>query len=137
VFGEVDPASGWVDGAVLSSRLDAGRKREAGDSEAHELALTASEAADGIAHEKDLGEVVAAQRGAPERLAGTVLASNGDAVARIQPEVRGVGVRGVRALFPSAGTVEFILEFHLQCLLFSGRDGRSKSFSAVGRDVPG
>jgi hypothetical protein len=46
-------------------------------------------------------------------------------------------VRGVRMPFPSAVTFEFILEFHLQCLLFSGRDGRSKSFSAVRREVPG
>jgi hypothetical protein len=136
MFGEVDPAGGWVDRAVLSPRLDAGREREAGDCEAYQLALAAAEAADGITHEKDLGEVVAAERGAPECLAGTELALDGDAVARVQPEVGGVSVRGVR-IFPSAVTFEFVLEFHLQCLLFSGRDGRSKSFSAVRRDVPG
>jgi hypothetical protein len=116
---------------MLSSRFDAGREREAGDGEADQLALTAAEAAYGIAHEKDLGEVIAAQGGTPERLAGTVLALDRDTVAWIQSEVRGTAVRGVGVLFPSAGTVEFILEFHLQRLLFSGRVGRSKSFSAV------
>ena len=131
MFGEVDPASRWVDGAVLSSRLDAGREREAGDGKADQLTLTAAEAADGISHEKDLGKVVAAQGGATECLAGTELALNGDAVARVQPKVRGVAVRGGRVLFPSAGTVEFILEFHLQRWLFSGAGGRSKSFSGV------
>src|SRR5882757_5743801 len=137
MFGEIDPSRRWVDGAVLSSRLDAGREREAGDGEADQLALSAAEAADGITHEKYLGEVVAAQCGATECLAGTELALNGDAVARVQPKVRGVAVRGGRVLFPSAGTVEFILKFHLQCFLFSGRDGRSNSFSAVRCGVPG
>src|SRR6266481_5933122 len=118
---------------MLSSRFDAGREREAGDGEADHLALTAAEAADGIAHEKDLGEVVAAQGGAPEIPAGTELALNRNTVARVQPEVRGMAVRGVGVLFPSAGTVELVLEFHLQRLLFSGRVGRSKSFSAVRR----
>jgi hypothetical protein len=61
MFGEVDPASRWVDGSMLSSRLDAGREREAGDGEAGELALTAAEAADRIAHEKDLSEVIASE----------------------------------------------------------------------------
>jgi len=50
MFGEVDPAGGWVDGAVLSPRLDAGGEREAGDGVADHLALSAAEAADGIAH---------------------------------------------------------------------------------------
>ena len=122
---------------MLSTRFDAGREREAGDCEADQLALAAAEAANRIAHEKDLGEVIAAQGGAPECLAGTELAMDRDAVARVQPEVRGVAVRGVRMLFPSAGTVEFILEFHLQWLLFSGRGARSKSFSAVRRGVLG
>ena len=69
MFGEVDPPSRWVDRAMLSPRLDTGREREAGDGEADELALTASEAPDGIAHEEDLCEVIAAQGGAPECLA--------------------------------------------------------------------
>jgi len=60
MFGEVDPASRWVNGAVLSSRFDTGRERKAGDGEAHQLALTATKTADGIAHQKDLGEVIAA-----------------------------------------------------------------------------
>ena len=106
---------------MLSSRLDAGRERDASDGEADQLALTAAEAADGIAHEKDLSEVVAAQGGATERLAGTELALDGDAVERIEPQVRSVAVRGVRVLLPSAGTFELVLEFHLQRLLFSGR----------------
>jgi hypothetical protein len=46
-------------------------------------------------------------------------------------------VRGVGVLSPSAGTVELILEFHLQRLLFSGRGARSKSFSAVRRGLLG
>jgi hypothetical protein len=133
MFGEVDPARGCVDGALLSSWLDTGGEREAGDGEADELALTAAEAADGVAHEKDLGEVIAAQGGAAERLAGAELAMDGNTVERVQSEVRGVAVRGAGVLFPSAGTVEFILEFHLQRLLFSGREGKSKSFSAVWR----
>jgi hypothetical protein len=112
-------------------------EREAGDCEADQLTLAAAEAADGITHEKDLGEVVAAQAGAPKCLAGTKLALDRDAVAWVQSKVRGAAVRRVRVLSPPAGTVEFILEFHLQCLLFSGRDGRSKSFSALRRGVPG
>ena len=135
MFGEVDPASRWVDGAMLSPRLDTGRERETGDREADELALAAAEAADGIAHEKDLSEVIAAQGGAPEGLAGTELASDRYTIARVQSKVRGMDVRGVRVLSPSTGTVELILEFHLQRLLFSGRGGRSKSFSAVRRGV--
>ena len=134
MFGEVDPARGGVGGALLSPGLDAGRERDAGDGEAHELALTAAEAADGIAHEKDLGEVIAAQSGAAERLAGAELALDGNAVARVQSKVRG---RGAGVLSPSAGTVELILEFHLQRLLFSGREERSKSFSAVWRGARG
>jgi hypothetical protein len=94
---------------MLASRFDAGREREAGDGEADQLALTATEAADGIAHEKDMGEVIAAQGGAAECLAGTELALDWNTVARVQPEVRGAAVRGVRVLFPSAGTLEFIL----------------------------
>jgi len=105
---------------MLSSRFDFGRDRETGDGETDQLALTAAEAADGIAHEKDLSEVVAAQGGATERLAGTELALDGDAVERIEPQVRSVAVGGVRVLFPSAGTFELVLEFHLQRLLFSG-----------------
>ena len=35
MLGEIDPSSRWIDGTVLSSRLDAGREREAGDGEAH------------------------------------------------------------------------------------------------------
>ena len=45
-----------------------------------------------------------------------------------------MSVRGMRVLFPSALTIELILEFHLQCLLFSGIGERSKSFSAVRRE---
>ena len=63
MFGEVDPPSRWVDRAMLSPRLDTGREREAGDGEADELALTASEAPDGIAQEKDLCEVNAGMPG--------------------------------------------------------------------------
>ncbi len=137
MFREVDPASRWVDWTVFSPRLDAGREGEAGDGEADQLALTAAEAPDGIAHEKDLSEVIAAQCRAPKSLARTELALDGDTVARVQSEIRGVAVRGMRVLFPSAGTVELILEFHLQRLVFSGRGGRSKSFSAVRRGVLG
>ena len=122
---------------MLSSRFDAGRERETGDGEADKLTLTAAEAADRIAHEKDLGEVVAAQRGATECLAGTELALDRDTVTRVQPEVRGMVVRRVRVLFSSARTVELIFEFHLQRWLFSGRGGRSKSFSGVRRGVAG
>ena len=120
---------------MLSSWFDAGGKREAGDGEADKLTLTAAEATDGIAHEKDLGEVIAAQGGAPECLAGTELAMDRDAVARVQPEVRGVAVRRVRVFFSSASRVELILEFHLQRWLFSGAGGRSKSFSGVRRGL--
>jgi hypothetical protein len=45
-----------------------------------------------------------------------------------------VSVRGMRVLFPSALTIELILEFHLQCWLFSGRGETSKSFSAARRE---
>ena len=131
MFGEVDPSSRWVDGTVLSSRLDTGRERKACNGEAHELPLTAAEAADGIAHQKDLGEVIAAQCGAPKSFTGTELALNRDPVARVQSKVRGTTMRGMRMLFPSAVAVELILEFHLQCLLFSGSGEWSKSFSAV------
>jgi hypothetical protein len=120
---------------MLSSRLDAGREREAGDGEADKLTLTAAEAADGIAHEKDLGKVVAAESGATECLTGTELALNRDAVTRVQPKVRGMAVRRVRVLFSSVRTVELILEFHLQRWLFSGRGGRSKSFSGLRRGL--
>jgi hypothetical protein len=133
MFGEVNPASRWVNGAVLSSRFNTGREREAGDGEAHQLALTAAEAADGIAHQKYLGEVISAQCGTPKSLAGTKLALDRNPVARVQSEIRGMSVRGMGVLFPSALTIELILEFHLQCLLFSGRGERSKSFSAVRR----
>jgi hypothetical protein len=133
MFGEVDPSSRGVNRTMLSSRLDAGRQRQAGDGEAHQLALTAAETADGIAHQKYLSEVIAAQCGAPKSLAGTELALNRDTVARVQSEIRGMSVRGMRVLFPSAVTVELILDFHLQCLLFSGTGERSKSFSAVRR----
>jgi len=120
---------------MLSSRFDTGREREAGYGETDQLTLTAAEAADGIAHEEDLGEVVAAQGGATECLAGTELALNRDTVTRVPPEVRGMAVRRVRVLFSSARTVELILEFHLQRWLFSGRGGRSKSFSGVRRGL--
>ena len=96
--------------------------------------MTAAEAADGIAHEKDLGEVIAAQRGAPKSLAGAELALDRDTVARVQSEVRSMTVRGMGVLFPSPVTVELILEFHFQYLLFSGRGERSKSFSVVRRE---
>jgi hypothetical protein len=137
MFGEIDPPSRWVDRAMLSPRLDTGREREAGDGEADELTLTAAQAADGITHEKDLGEVIAAQGGAPECLAGTEPASDRYTIARVQSKIRGMDVRGVRVLSPSAGTVELILKFHLQRLLFSGGGARSKSFSAVRRGVLG
>ena len=120
---------------MLSSWFDAGREREAGDGEADKLTLAAAEAADRIAHEKDLSEVVAAQGGAAERLAGTELALDRNAVTRVQPKVRGVAVRRVRVLFSSARRVELVLEFHLQRWLFSGRGGRSKSFSGVRREL--
>jgi hypothetical protein len=110
MFGEIDPTSRWVDGAMPSPRLDAGREREAGDGEADQLALTAAEAADGITHEKDLGEVIAAQGGAPEGLAGAILALDRDTVARVLTEVRGAVVR--RVLFAPAVSVEFVLKFH-------------------------
>jgi len=73
--------------------------------------LTAAEAADGIAHEKDLSEVIAAQGGAPECLAGTELASDRYTHCAGPIQGKGMDVRGVRVLFPSAGTVELILEF--------------------------
>jgi hypothetical protein len=120
---------------MLSTRFDAGRKREAGDGEADKLTLTAAEAPDRIAHEKDLGEVVAAQGGATECLAGTELALDRNTVTRVQPKVRGMAVRRVRVFFSSARRVELVLEFHLQRWLFSGRGGRSKSFSGVRREL--
>lgn len=92
--------------------LDAGGDGEAGDRVAYHLTLTAAQTADGIAHEEDLGEVVAAQAGTAEALSRAELALDRDTVARVQPEVGGVAVRGVRVLRPSAGTVELILEFH-------------------------
>ncbi len=48
--GEVDPACRGVDGAMLSPGSDAGRECKAGDGEADELALIATEAADRVAH---------------------------------------------------------------------------------------
>ena len=133
MFGEVDPSSRWVDGAMLSSRFDAGRERKAGNGEAHQLALTAAEAANWIAHEKYLGEIIAPQCRAAKSLARTELTLDRHTGARVQSQVRSVTVGRMRVLFPSAVTVEFILEFHLQRLLFSGRGERSKSFSAVRR----
>ena len=135
MFGEVDPASRWVNGAVLSSRFDTGRERKAGDGEAHQLALTAAEAADGIAHEQNLGEVVAAEGGTAEALARAELALDRDTVVGVCPEVRSAVLRRVWVLSFPAGALEFILEFHLQRLLFSGSGGRSKSFSGVLRGV--
>ena len=101
MFGEVDPAFRWVDGAMPAAGLDAGRERKAGDGVADHLPLTAAEAADGIAHEQNLGEVVAAQSGAAEGLAGAELALNRNAVVGVESEV-GSFVRGVRTLFSSA-----------------------------------
>jgi hypothetical protein len=59
--GEVDPAFGGVDGAMPAAWFDPRRDREAGDSEACQLTLTAAEATDGVAHEEDLREVLTAQ----------------------------------------------------------------------------
>jgi len=115
MFGEVDPASRGVNGTVLSSRFDAGRERETGDGEAHQLALTAAQAADRIAHQEDLAEVIATQGGASKSLAGTELALDRNPVARVQSEIRSMSGRGMRMLFPSALTIELILKFHLQC----------------------
>jgi hypothetical protein len=111
--GEIDPAFGWVEGAVLAAWLDAGRDGEAGDGVTDHLSLTAAQTADWIAHEENLGEVVSAQRGAAEVLAGAELALDRDTVIRVHSEVRGAFVRGVRVIFPSAGTLVFVLEFHL------------------------
>jgi hypothetical protein len=121
MFGEVDPSSRWVDGTMLSSRFNAGREREACNGKAHQLALTATEAANRIAHEKYLGEIIAAQCRATKSLTRTELTLDRHTVTRVQSQVRSVTVRRMRVLFPSAVTVEFILEFHLQRLLFSGR----------------
>ena len=99
MFGEIDPASRWVHGTMLPPRFFAGRKREAGDGEADQLALTAAEAADGIAHEENLREVVAAQCGAAERLAGAELASDGDAVDVGPIRGKGCGCARSEALF--------------------------------------
>jgi len=46
-----------------------------------------------------------------------------------------MAVRRVGVLFSSARRVELVLEFHLQRWLFSGRGGRSKSFSGVRREL--
>jgi hypothetical protein len=81
--GEVDPAFGWVEGAVSPAGLDLGRDGEAGDGVTDHLALTAAKTADGIAHEKDLGEVFSAQGGAAKGLAGAELTLDRDAVARV------------------------------------------------------
>jgi hypothetical protein len=118
-----------------AARFDAGRESEAGDGVTDHLALTAAEAADGIAHEQDLREVFAAQGGTAEVLAGAELTMDRDTVVGVQSEIRSAAVRGVGSLSFSSGALEFVLEFHLQCLLFSGRDGRSKSFSGVLRGV--
>jgi hypothetical protein len=68
---------------MFAPRLDARREGQAGDGEADQLALTASEAADGITHEQNIGEIVAAQGGAAEGLAGAELTPDRDAVAWI------------------------------------------------------
>lgn len=133
MFGEVDPSSRWVDGTMLSSRFDAGRERKAGNSKAHQLALTAAEASNWIAHEKYLGEIIAAQCRAAKSLARTELTLDRHTVAWVQSQVRSVTMGRMRVLFPSTVIVELIREFHLQRLLFSGRGERSKSFSAVRR----
>jgi hypothetical protein len=83
VFGEVDPALGWIHGAVSAARLDAGGEREAGDGVTDHLALTTAETADGIAHEQNLSEVVAAQGGTAKALTGTELALDRDTVVGV------------------------------------------------------
>jgi hypothetical protein len=83
MFGEVDPASRWINGTMPAAGFDAGREGEAGDGVTHHLALTAAEAPDGIAHEQDLAEIVAAQSGAAELLARAELALDRDAVVGV------------------------------------------------------
>jgi len=132
---EIDPALGWVNRAMPAAGLDAGREREAGDGVTDHLALAAAEATDGIAHEQNLGKIVAAQGGTTEALAGAELTLDRDTVVGVCPEVRGAVLR-VRVLSFPTRAFEFVLEFHLQRLLFSGSGGRSKSFSGVRRGAP-
>ena len=111
VPGEVDPAFGWIDGAVSAARSFAGREREAGDGVADHLALTAAEAADRVSHEKDLRDVVSAEAGAAEALARAELTLDGNAVVGIQTEIRGP-VTGRVMISSSVCGLEFVLEFH-------------------------
>jgi hypothetical protein len=57
------------------------RNRDAGDSEADKLTLTAAEAADGVTHEEEFSEIFCAKGGAAEGLAWAELALNGDGAA--------------------------------------------------------
>jgi hypothetical protein len=135
--GEVNPALGRVEGAMPAAGLDAGRDGEAGDGVTDHLALTAAYTADGVAHEENLSEVVTAQRGAAEVLAGAELALNGDAVVGVNSEVRSAFVRGVRVIFPAAGTLVFVLEFHLNVWRFPGVVEGRRASPLCGEDCSG
>jgi len=137
MFGEVDPAFGWVDRTMPAAWLDAGGDGEAGDGEACQLTLTAAEAADGIAHEQDLGEVFAAKAGAAEILAGAELALDRDTVVGVQSEVRGRFGGGVTAVSPSAGSFVFVLEFHLCVVIFPGEVEGRRASPLRGEDCSG
>jgi hypothetical protein len=136
MFGEVDPASGWIHGAMPTARLVAGRDGETSDGVACHLALAAAETTDGVAHEQDLSEVVAAQGGATKVLAGAELALNRNAVIGIQAKVGNVFGR-VGILTSPTGFFEFVGQVHVQRFLSSGDKGRSKSFSVSRRELPG
>ena len=136
VFGEVDPALGGVDGAMAAAGFDAGGEGEAGYGVAHPLALAAAETANGVAHQHDLAEVIGAERGAAKFIAGAELALDGDAVVGVQSEIRGFA-GGMGSFSALATGLELVLEFHFQCWGFSGRSGRSKSFSAARRGADG
>jgi hypothetical protein len=126
--GEVDPAFGWVDGVMLAAWFDTRRDRQTGDSEACQLTLTAPEATDRIAHQEDLGEVFTAQGRAAKLLAGAELTLDGNAMVRVQSQVRDAFLGGVRAVSPSAGAFVFVLECHLYVIIFPGEvEGRRVS----------
>jgi hypothetical protein len=111
--GKVDPTLGWVNGPMSATRPDTRREGEACDRVTDHLALTAADTANGIAHEQKLADIVAAQGGAAEALAGAELTLDRNAVVGVHSEVRGPILR-VGMVSPSAGTFEFVLEFHLQ-----------------------
>jgi hypothetical protein len=135
VFEGVLPMLGQSASMTPFIDFDAGGDGEAGHGEADKLPLAAAKATDGVTHEEDFGEVLRAQAGAAEGLAGAVLALDGDAVLRIDAEVRFAFVRRASS---SAGAIAGVgCKSHLQLLLSSGRSGRSKSFCGARLEMLG